>query len=1040
MLDAPAVSDGVIVRIADAPLLPWLALLAVALVAIGAILERAFARGRALQANTDHRKSPERAGVVFACILAAAAVLRIVLAAASPGMPADIAAFTRWSQTLAGDGMPGFYARVPSCVYPPGYLYLLCASGWAARLLSLSPDSPAFLLALKLPAILADIAAALLLWRLAKKRIGAARATVIASLFAVNPAMILDSAVWGQADSVLALFMVLAVDGIDRGRLERAGVFLAVAVLVKPFGLIIAPVLLAALVERRSLQCAGRTALAGLGVFAALCLPFALGSGPLAVLSPYLTGVRSYPFAAMNSFNLYALVGANWADAGAGVFFIPYAAWSLAFLALIAAGTCLLYLRAGPTSKDRVHLIAALACFAAFIFARGMHERSLFPAVVMAAFAAAQSGSRKLGLSWVALSALLFLDQAVSLNLSAVFSSTRISADDPLLRLFGLLAVALFIATAGVCLSALGLRGKPRPVLISSRASRTDILAMLGLTLLSTLAFIRLGSVSAPRTFYAAASAGETVTADLRAETNVERVSAYVGLGSGAYRVELSRDGVTWQPAMRIEQPSLFGFIEWRTAPVQTRARYLRLTAESPGLRLGELGAFAEDRRVLPMSYRPSAASAATGAERLFDEQKEIPFTPDSSNGTYFDETYFARAAWEYVQGIEPTETSHPPLGKLLIASGVLLFGMTPFGWRFMPALAGVLAVPLLYLLARRLSNRRDLALLAALLFCFDFMRFVIGRTAMVDSFVVFFLLLAYAGAYSVWTDDQADPCSKRAWLRLLGVGAALGAACACKWEGAFGAAGVVLLFVVSGVRHGAGKLATTGADPGKRTVAGAAGMLILQGVVCLVAVPVIVYAAAYIPDVIRSGLTVSDVLSRQFGMFQYHAGVTETRWYSSAWWEWPLIVRPIWLYSGSMDLPPGDISSIVLMGNPAVWWVGGGAVAASAVVGWWLRDRRAAFVLTAFLAQYLPWLFSARSLLFIYHFFPAVPFMILSVTYLSRLLVERFARARGVLIAHVGAAAVLFALFLPLLTGPAVPRAYAETLHWFSSWVFFPP
>ncbi len=34
--------------------------------------------------------------------------------------------------------------------------------------------------------------------------------------------------------------------------------------------------------------------------------------------------------------------------------------------------------------------------------------------------------------------------------------------------------------------------------------------------------------------------------------------------------------------------------------------------------------------------------------------------------------------------------------------------------------------------------------------------------------------------------------------------------------------------------------------------------------------------------------------------------------------------------------------------------------------------------------------------------------------------------------------AVLLFALFLPLLTGIPVPRAYAEALQWLKTWIFF--
>ena len=61
----------------------------------------------------------------------------------------------------------------------------------------------------------------------------------------------------------------------------------------------------------------------------------------------------------------------------------------------------------------------------------------------------------------------------------------------------------------------------------------------------------------------------------------------------------------------------------------------------------------------------------------------------------YFDEVYHAKTARQYLRGEEPTEWVHPPTAKLLIATGVWLFGYKPWAWRLAPAAAGILIAPL---------------------------------------------------------------------------------------------------------------------------------------------------------------------------------------------------------------------------------------------------------------------------------------------------------------------------------------------------------
>jgi hypothetical protein len=59
-------------------------------------------------------------------------------------------------------------------------------------------------------------------------------------------------------------------------------------------------------------------------------------------------------------------------------------------------------------------------------------------------------------------------------------------------------------------------------------------------------------------------------------------------------------------------------------------------------------------------------------------------------------------------------------------------------------------------------------------------------------------------------------------------------------------------------------------------------------------------------------------VFDSQLGMFGYHATINATHPFSSPWWSWPLMLKPLWVYSNSWDTM---VSTIVLMGNPAIWW-----------------------------------------------------------------------------------------------------------------------
>ena len=85
----------------------------------------------------------------------------------------------------------------------------------------------------------------------------------------------------------------------------------------------------------------------------------------------------------------------------------------------------------------------------------------------------------------------------------------------------------------------------------------------------------------------------------------------------------------------------------------------------------------------------------------IFMQEQEGETQPSWWNSTYFDEIYHARTGYEFTKGTVPYETSHPPLGKVLISCCIMIFGMTPFGWRFAGALAGILMLPGIYLLTK---------------------------------------------------------------------------------------------------------------------------------------------------------------------------------------------------------------------------------------------------------------------------------------------------------------------------------------------------
>jgi dolichyl-phosphate-mannose-protein mannosyltransferase len=109
-----------------------------------------------------------------------------------------------------------------------------------------------------------------------------------------------------------------------------------------------------------------------------------------------------------------------------------------------------------------------------------------------------------------------------------------------------------------------------------------------------------------------------------------------------------------------------------------------------------------------------------------------------------FDEQYYIPAAKSILQGEGTDRTEHPPLGQLILTSGVWLFGDNPVGWRFFPIVFGVIGLVFFYLICRQLNIAPRLAFLATFLLSFENLGFVMSSVAMLDVFSLTFMLASF--------------------------------------------------------------------------------------------------------------------------------------------------------------------------------------------------------------------------------------------------------------------------------------------------------
>jgi dolichyl-phosphate-mannose-protein mannosyltransferase len=645
------------------------------------------------------------------------------------------------------------------------------------------------------------------------------------------------------------------------------------------------------------------------------------------------------------------------------------------------------------------------------------------------------------------------------------------------------------------------------------KIDRRDIIIMISMTLIyAVISLVNLGSTNVPQTSWKPARAGESIVVDLGKKAELSRLYYYGGLGEGAYRVEYLQDNGSYAPLLTISKKDIFIWKYENISNIKTDR--LKLIVDAPGSVLNELGIFENGSKVplkgLKIVERSLDSNDAGKVENLFDEQNSIDYKHSYLSGMIFDEIYHARTAYEYINHLEPFEWTHPPLGKIFISIGIMIFGMNPFGWRIMGTLFGIAMIPIMYLFGKKIFGKSFYGFCTAFLMTFDFMHYSQTRLATIDVYGTFFVILMYYYMYDYFINKSYVLGFKNSLKPLALCGLFFGMGAASKWIGLYAGGGLALLFLITKYSEYKDYLYMTNNKKAKKQpwlkdffslyINGTVAFCILFFVV----IPGIIYVLSYIPymSVPGPGHGADVILRNQVNMLEYHSkGVLgATHPFSSHWWEWPIIRRPLESYLGS-DLAPGMSSSMVLMGNPAIWWMGILAVliiAAKAInrhkkslVMWggvafallmlvlanaahvhrlmefsiyaltvivltavYSYDKRLFVILMAMTFQYITWVRIER-ITFIYHFFSTLPFLIICIVYIIKIVREKSERIirpaaytyeyfivqaiRYSAHIYLIIVAILFVMFYPVLSGIEVPRGYVEHfLLWFKGhWVF---
>ena len=546
-----------------------------------------------------------------------------------------------------------------------------------------------------------------------------------------------------------------------------------------------------------------------------------------------------------------------------------------------------------------------------------------------------------------------------------------------------------------------------------------DLAFMAVLTAVFALAVFKdLGSLAVPETnCHLERDGTNEILLDLGRNVELDRLEIYLGYQKDrAVSVSYAPSGSSEWTLLH-SKTNVKRCYEWNKLDMGVTARYVGIVSMSESADLLEIVLLNTDgERVIPLN--------ASSYPALFDEQDRYPEYQTYFHRMIFDESHYGRTAYDVIHGQEPTEVTHPPLGKVLTGAGVWLFGMNPFGWRFMSALFGTLMVPLMYLFALRFSGRTAVAVTAAVLLCTEFMHLALSRLSTLDTIASFFILLMLYWMYRFAVGLEQGTPMRQQYPVLLLCGCAMGCAVATKFTGVYAAAGAAVLFFLHLIPYCRKR-------GWNREMRRELGELFLVCVGSFVAVPLAIYALSYLPfSRAYPDMTLFEIVVENTKyMLSYHAGAVFDHTYASPWYTWLLDLRP--LPDAINRTREGYVSTQVTLGHPLV--VFGGLAALVHQFYLWLcrKDLTARFLTIAYLSMLMPW-WVIRRTVFIYHYFGCILVLVLMLAHSA----QQSGRKRT-LAALAVVSCLLFALFYPVLTGTEVPAAYAEMLEWFDSWAF---
>lgn len=559
---------------------------------------------------------------------------------------------------------------------------------------------------------------------------------------------------------------------------------------------------------------------------------------------------------------------------------------------------------------------------------------------------------------------------------------------------------------------------------------KQHIVIILTTLIYAIISFINLGTLTNPQTFWKAEIQNDFVEFEVKDNPKyISKMRYFFGVIAGDYDIYISQDGTSYEFLESIEKNYEFS---WNDINVGKTINKMKIVSKTDNTYIGEIQLYDKDGEKIFLK------DLNGNAELLIDEPDTVPERIGYINSAYFDEIYHARTAYENVHNLDIYEWTHPPLGKLIIAIPIVFLKMNTFAYRLMGNLVGIAMIPIMYLLGLTIFKEKKYANFAAFLIACDGMHFAQTRIATVDSFLVFFIMLSFLFMFRYITLEETDRLKDKLKNLCLS-GVFVGMAIATKWTGFYAGLGLAIIFFANLFK----RLVIDKVDFSKERLliifkekkwTKEASVIIANCAVFFIWIPIFIYALSYFPFYRNGRITDwASFWEVQSNMYNYHSKLEATHFFSSSWYTWPLMLKPVWYFE--RDYGIDGYSTISGMGNPIIWWIGIIGIIYTIIKLLMKLDKKSWMITIPILSMFLPYVGITR-VMFLYHYFPVVPFMMLAIVNLMKKITEK-TRKNYILLAVASIILIAFIYFYPVISGLVVPKSYIDSTKWLSTWYY---